>query len=169
MGIREKLNDNPGVTTGVTAAIVVIAVAFIIWQLLPSRPSIATKDYYTVDDGATYFKDDIKKVPPFVYEGKEAVRVRVFRCAKGGPFVGYLEKYTPTAKKQLEAAQNPPPSGPNGPAPGFNPMMESEMMNGRLVKKPGDKKWVSQQDPAYQQVVDVKCPDGSTDIELVTP
>lgn len=168
MGIREKLNDNPAVTTGVTGAIVVIAVAFIIWQLIPSRPRIPTKDYYTVDDGATYFADDIKKIPPFEHDGKEAVRVRVFRCAKGGPFVGYLEKYTPAAQKQLEAMQNQA-ANPNGPVPGFNPGVEGEALTGRLVKKPGDTKWVSQQDPAYQQVVDVRCPDGSSDLELVTP
>ncbi len=170
MGIREKLNDNPAITTGATATIVVVAIAFIVWQLMPNNPKISTEDYYTVDDGTSWFKDDIKKIPPYSHDGKDAVRARVFKCPSGSAFVGYLEKYSPEAKKQLEATQAPPPTTGGPPmGPAFNPAMEAMLINGRLVKKPGDKAWISERDPNFQKVVDVKCPDGSSDIELVTP
>jgi hypothetical protein len=166
VGIREKLNENPAITTGATLVIVLIAVIFIVWQLIPHNPPIATKDFYTDDDGATYFTDDIKLVPPFDHNGKEAVRARVFQCPGSGKFVGYMEKYSPNAKKQLDAAMSKPAT--QGP-PAFDPMLEANLINGRLIKKPGEGKWVNQQDPTFQKIVDVHCPDGGTQIELVTP
>lgn len=163
MGIREKLNDNPAYTTGGTIAIIVIALAFIIWQLLPNRPSIPTKSYYTTDNGTTYFSDSIKKIPPYEHDGKQAVRCYVFQCSKGGKFVGYLEEYTPAAKKELEAAAA-------NPKRQQMPGMDMAAMTGMLVKKPGTGQWVSQQNGRYyESVVDVKCPNGGADPQIVSP
>jgi hypothetical protein len=94
VGIRESLNQNPGITTGVTAGIIIIALGFIIWQSTRSdRPSLPTKMYYTDDDGATKFSDDITKVPPFDHKGKPAVRARVFTCDGGkNQFVADLDR-----------------------------------------------------------------------------
>lgn len=104
MGLREKMNENPQVTTGVTIGIIVLALALIVWQLWPAAPiQPLTQAYYTVDDGKSYFVDDIERVPPFQHEGKEAVRAHVMVCGeKGTPFVGWMEKFTPEAKKKLD-------------------------------------------------------------------
>ncbi len=169
MGIREKMNQNPGVTTGVTIGVIVIALAFIIWQLLPNRgPKIPTKAFYTVDDGATYFADDIKKIPPFDHEGKQAVRAYVFKCG-GKEFVAYLERYTPQAKARLEKAREEAAKNPDAAPPDM--MMPDLMESGIQVKKPGQGRWVVQSDFQHSQdIMQVKCPDGKTDnLEPVMP
>ena len=78
MGIREKLNENPRITAGATAAIILVALGFIVYQAIGGGgPPIPTKAYYTIDDGETYFEDDIQKLAPFEHEGKQAVRAAV--------------------------------------------------------------------------------------------
>ena len=38
MGIRQTLNENPTITTGVTAGVIVLALIFIVWQAIGGRP-----------------------------------------------------------------------------------------------------------------------------------
>lgn len=167
MGIRETLNKNPGITTGATAGIIVLALIFILWQtgIFGDSTGIQTEAYYTIDDGTTYFADDVNKIPPFEKDGKQAVRAYVYECPGSDPFVAYLERYTPQAKKAMEAAASQ--TDPNS-----NPMlMEDVQMTGLEVKKPGDKAWVRQANaPAAAKVMELKCPDGTTEgLELVMP
>lgn len=165
MGIRETLNKNPAITTAGTAGIIVVALAFIIYQLSGSnRPQIQTEAYYTTDDGKTWFADDINKVPPFDHKGSPAVRVYLFTCDGGKTeFVSYLQKYTDEAKKRLEEIQK---AGPEQ-----NPGMQEEIyMTGVLVKKPGQTGWMRQMDPAAQETVIINCPDGKMEnLEPVLP
>ena len=115
VGIRESLNKNPSITTGVTIGIIVIALLAIVWQMWSSRPNINNiKSFYTVDDGKTWFEDQATKNPPFDYKGSPAYRAYVFKCGDSGkPFVAYMERFTPDALKKLEAAAaNPTTSDP---------------------------------------------------------
>ncbi len=167
MGIREKLNENPGITTGVTAGIIVIALIIIGYQLMSgSGPRIPTKAYYTIDDGETWFADDISKIPPFDKDGKPAYRVHVFRCKGGKPFAAYLERYTPEAKKRMEALRDAGPETDPG-------LYDEIQMTGIEYKKPGtgDKGWVRQNN--YEEVAKITsptCPEGGTEgIEAVYP
>ncbi len=170
MGIREQLNQNPAITTGVTIGIIVIALGFIVWQLFGGSggPSPVTEMYYTVDDGQTRFADDATKVAPFDHDGKEAVRCYVFKCSDGKEFVAYMERMTKDAKAKYEAAvkaqQNP---NENGQA-----MMEAEMLaiEGTEVKKPGESKWVRRNSPEGERVTIINCPDGNNAaLEIVLP
>lgn len=165
MGIRQKINENPGATTAVTAAIVVVAIGIIIWQGCGAGGgsdviAVATKSFYTIDDGKTLFVDDVNKIPPFTKDGKMAVRANVFSCDDGKTrFVGYLEMYSPQEKQMLEKAAQQ--QGQGGAGAAYIPYTGQPM-----VKKPGDKAWVPlnpQTTQQYAQVVQVKCPDGSTD------
>jgi len=171
VGIRETLNQNPRITTAVTGGVVLIALIFIIYQLVGgSGVKIPTKAYYTDDDGATWFADDIQKVPPFDHNGKQAVRVYLFKCADGKPFVAYLERFTPEAKQKVEQVREQMKNGDkNTPPPG--PQYEELMMTGVEVKKPGDKQWVRQMDSQRASTItSVTCPDGKTDtLEPVMP
>jgi hypothetical protein len=168
MGIREKLNQNPRIAAGATAGVIVIALGFILYESFGGGgPSPPTKAYFTTDDGATYFKDDINKLPPFDVDGKPAVRAMVFKCPEGEPFVAYLERYTPEAKAKLEDLRvNGPPKTPD-------PGMMDVTMGGMEVKKPKDEKakWIKQMD--YQKAAEImqpKCPDGTNqNIEPVLP
>ncbi len=169
MGIREKLNDNPAITTGITAGIIVIALIVIGWQLMSSgRPEIPTQAFYSIDDGASYFPDNINLFPPFKKDGKDAVRAHVFRCDGGEPFIAYLERYTPEAKAKMEAMQTKTQEG--GPDPG---MYDDVQMTGQEVKAPktGDKGWVKMVDyQSSQDITSPKCPDGTTNkLEPVYP
>jgi hypothetical protein len=158
VGIREKLNDNPAITTGFTAGIIVIALVFIIYQLIPNRPKIPTEAFYTVDDGATTFVDDINKIPPFDKDGKQAVRAHVFTCDDGKTqFVAYLERYTPKAKEALEKSRQ-------SDNPDDTSVQEMLSSTGIEYKKPGDKEWVNQMDSEkMNRVMSPTCPDGSTE------
>ncbi len=149
MGIREKLNQNPRATTAATIAIVVIALGFIVWQLIPQQPTVQTKQYYSNDDGKTWFADDMNKIMPFDKDGKPAVKANVFRCG-GTDFVGYLEKYTDDVRKKVEAARAKPNADQAEDFP-------------TVVKKPGDAKWLSPRDRGYDKIVTVTCPSGSSD------
>ncbi len=182
MGIRETMNKNPAITTGVTAGIIVLALIFIFWNSCEPKPRVITKAWYTVDDGQNWFSGDMKQVAPFMHEGKEAVKVFLFSC-KGGkdPFPAYLERYTPEGKKKMEAFQQqveemknkPQASGPPAPGAGgpMGPMMNPMMMGPGLteVKKARDPnaKWLSMTNPqnakGYQEAVQIRCPDGKND------
>ena len=158
MGIRETLNKNPGITTGATAGILILAIVFIVYQLGGSdSPDIATEAFYTIDDGKTWFADDINKIPPFEKDGKQASRVYVYKCADGKEFVSHLERYTPEGKKAMEAATKA--GDANSPV-----LMEDVMMTGLEVKEPGTdpvKGWVKQSDAVRaSRIMELKCADG---------
>jgi hypothetical protein len=167
LGIRETLNKNPAITTGVTAGIVVIAIVVIIWQLWggssPVSSASGAQQYYSDDDGATYFADAATKIPPFDHNGKQAVRALVFQCGDGKPFVGMLQRYTKDAKAKLEKAQSGKPG---------DVLMEDIEITGLEIKKPktGEAGWVKQTDPKAAAVSRVTCPDGKVDqLRAVTP
>jgi hypothetical protein len=173
VGIREKLNENPAITTGATIGIIVIALIFIGYQMFSGGNSaqIQTTAFFTTDDSspaaalAAMFEDDIKKVPPFSKDGKDAYRAYVFTCDGGkNKWVAYLQRYTKEAKAKLEAAQNKPENADPG-------AMEAIYMTGVEVKKPGTGTWVKQDDfPKSSTVTDIKCPDGTLEnIEAVMP
>jgi hypothetical protein len=165
VGIRQKINENPAATTAVTAGIVVLAVLFIMWQACSGGPGsggmITTKAFYSVDDGKTWFIDDSSNIPPYkTKDGKDAVRAQIFTCDDGKTkFCGYLEAYAPQDKMVLEnMAKNQGKAG--GP-----PAAYMGYTGQPLVKKPGVPAWIPLSPattPAYQQIVQVRCPDGST-------
>lgn len=158
MGIRETLNKNPGITTGATAGIILLAIVFIFYQLSGGgAEGIATEAFYSIDDGKSWFADDVNKVPPFDKDGKQAYRVYVYKCADGKEFVSHLERYTPEGKKAMEAALK---------ADGGSPvLMEDVMLTGMEVKEPGTdavKGWVKQSDSMRAgKIMELKCADGN--------
>jgi prepilin-type processing-associated H-X9-DG protein len=126
---------------------------------------IATRAYYTIDDGKTWFADDINKIAPFEKDGRPAYKVYVYKCPGSSPFVSHLERYTPEGKAVMEAAMKSREA--NNPA-----LMEDIQMTGIEVKDPGtgEKGWVKQAAPAAAKVMELKCPDGKTEgIEPVVP
>lgn len=153
MGIRETLNQNPQITTGIAAGVVLIAIGTILWQLVggSGRPSIPTESFYTVDDGQTYVTASAMEVPPFQLDGKEAVRAHVFEC-DGTTFVGYLEKYTPQAVQAITQATSESATDEQ------RMMADNFYHTGRLVKRPGEPRWVVADSANGMEVVNVRCP-----------
>ena len=166
MGLRETLNENPGLTTAATAVIILAAIVFMVVSMFrgdaeTSAGPSTDKEYFSDDDGKTFFEDDRTKVPPFDRNGKPAYRARVFTCDGGQTkFVGWLERYTPQAKKMIEDQVKSAGSGP----------LLLEDQSGLQIKKPGtgEKGWVSSSDVSTMQVRDVQCPNGSP-ADMVMP
>jgi len=157
MGVRETLNKQPAITTGATIGIIVLALGFIIWQVMGggNHIQIPTKAYYTTDDGASYYKDDINLIAPYDYGGKQAVKADVFKCASGSEFVGYLERYTADAKKVIEDSRKNPGTEDFGKA-------AEAASRGLEVKAPltGDTGWVKNYAAAASKIITVHCPGG---------
>ena len=173
MGIREKLNENPIITTVLTIVILLGAGAYIIMRFMnhgsSNAPKIPTKAYYSDDDGSTWFVDDANKIPPFDHGGKQAVRAILFRCGKDGrPFVQRLEEYDQEVQEKIKAqlkAEHP-----------MSPVAAQFMfVEGTMVKKPGGKEWIklkpndADSAKAWTEVMNAKCPDGTTIPTPVSP
>jgi len=159
MGIREKVNKNPGIAVGAALAIVVLAIGFIVMQTrggAASSEAVAGKLFFTNDDGKTWFIDDATNIPPFAKDGKEAVRAYVFRTGDGTQFVGFLERYSPAGKKALDAAMALPIEQQTE-----DPFLANA--GAMQWKKPGDAEWVGASDPKADAVTKVVSPKGASD------
>ena len=149
MSIRETLNQKPAVVTGVTIGIVVIALVLIFIQSRPNKTvQGVTKAYYTIDDGATVFEDELEKPTPFPHDGGTAVQAHMFSCDNGhNKFVGFLEKL-------------PDKLPPATPARGHDPRVFAALI--KAPKNPSAK-WVSKNSAEGAAIVAaVKCPDGGS-------
>lgn len=166
MEIRQTINDNPRIAGGVTAGIVLLALIFIIWQTLSGGAGggsgAVPQAFFTVDDGRTYFTDDVTHVPPFkTSDGKIAYRAVVVRCGTETPFVSYLEKFSDADQKDLENGLNDSKTY-SATVDALFTTFDSRI----IVKKPltGDKGWVAatvQTAKQYEAVKETRCPDGT--------
>lgn len=172
MGIRETLNRNPMITSGVTAGIILVALGYILFSSIFSGggggggSGAGAKAFFTVDDGKTWFADSADKIPPFDHEGQQAVRVHVFTCDGGKTkFAAFMERYTPDAAQKLAAVRS-------GNASGNVDLGAFEMIEitGKEVKKPGAGKWVKMNVTEASRITEIKCPDGTFDnLDIVMP
>ena len=158
MGIREALNRNHKVTIGAAAVVTMGAIVFMVLQVRgggpPTGVNLNGKVFFSTDDGKTWFVDDVRNIPPFTKDGKDAVRAHVYRTSDGTKFVGYLERYSPASRKALAAALAKPAQD----------QLEDPYASAELqCKKPGDATWVSMSDPKAQSIMNVVSPKGAGD------
>jgi hypothetical protein len=150
MGAREWVNNHPKVAIGVGVAIVVLAISLIVTQVLAGRhryPSGPPTDYFTADDGKTFFAAGEDNIPPFDYGGQQAVRAHVFQCGSQ-TFVGYMERFIPKFHDYVVAH-------------GITP---EALRFGREIKKPGEAQWHAVTDVATEvKLTTVVCPNGGSD------
>jgi hypothetical protein len=157
VGIRESLNENPQAVVKGLGVVFLFALVLLIWHFWPgSKVKVTAKEFYSDDDGTTWFADDAGKIPPFDHNGKEAVLAKVYICGSH-KFVGYLEKFSPEAREKM---LNPQPQQTGPGMKKTNNVIDPRA--GILYKKPHDENWVSQMDlEAYKRTVQVHCPSGS--------
>lgn len=154
LGIRETINKNPGISTAVVVCMVVVGLVAIGLELRGDDGKPPSKNFFTTDDGKTWFADSADKMPPFDHDGAKAVRCYVFK-GKSGEFVGLMEKYSDNTLKDLARRD---PKVPLHDAP---PSM---------VKKPGEKNWKPVGgDEEAMILMHIKGPGGEEDIERVMP
>jgi hypothetical protein len=164
LGTRRKRRQKIGAVIKITAAVLLIAAAVLIWHSYNAAPkSQGMQEFFSDDDGTTWFADDGTKVAPFDHNGKQAVLVKVYQSKNGKKFVGYMKKFTDEARAKIMHTQQTRELRP-GPSE-----FKGTPSSGLLVKKPHAAEWVPEMDPKAQAVLKITCPDGSTDCELVLP
>ena len=127
-----------------TAAFVIVIVAvFVYWRSTSDAPAGASQQaFFTTDDGRTWFKDDVRKLPPFEHNGKQACRCYLYTTDGGKTTsVSHLERYTAEAKKIMDRLQQ------SGGQP--DSASVQILVRGQEVKRPGapDSDWINKSDP----------------------
>jgi hypothetical protein len=147
---------------GVASCAILLALFCILLQASKRRhmySSAVPKAFYSDDDGQTWFVDDAMKPVPFDHNGKQAFRVKVFRCSGGQPFVGYLERYSDADNARLAAAGTPKPD-----YSGFGAAEPAA----RAVRRPGEEKWIGlvsgpQSMAEYNRIISPTCLDSAAE------
>jgi hypothetical protein len=143
MNARQFINRNPTVMAVVVIALIA-ACLWVVWRQTGGSPSGEPPKtaFYTIDDGKTWFVDDIAKLTPFDREGKPAVRAFLFKCGEGSePVVGYMERYTTKGKEVTERYRAEQQASPGVPPKSLGDMA-SLGVNAVEIKKPGEANWV---------------------------
>jgi hypothetical protein len=152
LDIRETLNRHSKVTATVVICCLAVGVVAIAMEMKGNNGMPPAKNYFSADDGQTWFVDSSLKLPPFDHDGAQAVRCYVFQ-GKNGKFAGLLQKFDSDTQAQL--AKQPDQFPPRG-----TPVM---------VKKPGEKVWQKMgPDQESALLMHLTAPDGP-DAEPVMP
>jgi hypothetical protein len=160
MGVLEKLRTAPLAVPIAVACLIALGIV-IIWEIKGSRPpGPPTKAFFSDDDGKTWFVDSMYNIPPFTDQnGKTAYGAGVFKYDKG-EYVGYLERYTPKAKKRLDELMAQAKA--QGQAPELA-MAAAEVHalqdSGLEAKPPGSDKWELERNAVF--IRSLQSPDGS--------
>ena len=170
--LRERLRSNSRFGYGVAVAVLLTGVELLMMQWVNQfgRPAYSElKVFYSVDDGKTYFPDGEGKLPPFDHPNGLAVRAHVFN-GSSGPFVGYLERFSPEARNIItrvsEAAKTAKPG--DKPPPELAHVVDAQR-NGRQVKRPKDANWVSINSGAGQAITRVRISGNPEPVKEIQP
>lgn len=152
--MRERLQKHPII--GIILAVALISFGLWTTYRYSAGHSVAAGPpkniFLSTDDGKTYFIAASDPLPPVSREGKFAVRAYVFSCGDQ-PFVGYLERYSDRAKQLMRDMWT------EQQAKGGPPSINTELLSGIEVKRPGETTWVSHADFARAStIMDVRCP-----------
>ncbi len=171
-GLREIINEKRSVSLGVAILMLICAGVYAGYTMHGPRPRPkGDKAFYTVDDGKTWFVDSIYKVPPFIHDGKTAVRALVYSYDNGQKqFCPTVERYSPEMEKKMDDAviQANRDGMPLSSISLFN---SPGTLNEMEIKRAGtDDDWVSRgdRDSSWKVLSSIKAPDGSA-VDLVIP
>jgi hypothetical protein len=168
VGIREKLNENQKLTTGITIAIIALTLILVLYQVMkgPDDTPKPAKAYYTVDDGATFFADDLDHAPPYDYNGKQALKALVYDCGDGNRFVVAVQRFNSKAhSKMMEYYSKPQGQRDEGIRLEF----DSDRFWERKKPLTGDTGWVAASSAAGRQLLSVTCPNGGMAMQVEPP
>jgi hypothetical protein len=162
MGWRELVNRR---YKGVVVVSALLAIVVAGWTMVGHFSEAGSVTYvsvafYTTDDGQTFFRDDFERIPPYDKSGKQAVRAVVFE-ANGKPFVGYMSRFSQSAKAAIEKYNADMATGKytSGPPASFA-AYQIATMSGAEYKRPGDKSW--ERNPSWlPRLGTMKASDGS--------
>lgn len=162
MGLREKLNENPAIATAVAAGIILVALIILGWSLLSGGDTVApigeNNAFYTTDNGQSWEPGDYYDIYAEPAGGQEKFRVQLFKWTEDGePFVGWMERMTPIARKAYREAMA---SGTGDPLM----MAPEEAVQGLHVARPvsgnADPKWEAVNTPKGAAIMQPPAKDG---------
>jgi hypothetical protein len=131
------------VIASVCCVLVLVSLSWAVLKL--RRPPVSNVEYFTVDDGQSWFALPSPHFASFDQDGKQAVQAFLYQGSNGKPFVGYLMKYSPRAQRALMRANE-------APASGDAPLADTIRDEDRLFKRPGESEWVVGSDPAAADI-----------------
>jgi hypothetical protein len=161
MSIREILQKYATFVKVTAALTIVILIVVILTELKGPRRfdfSNTGKEFYSDDDGKTWFLEDPLKGSPLDHGGKQAYRAMVYRCSGGRPFVAYLAEYSDEQQRRWKADAAKDPGG--------HTTVVGELP--REIRKPGESDWKTIAPGGGYP--DVKCPSDERETAvLVSP
>lgn len=165
MNVRETINRHRGLVLAIMGVCVAMSWLLFHPQLHLPQPHLGglpEKNFYTDDDGTTFFVDDFLKVTPFDHNGKAAYQAVVYHCRNNKPAVSYLARFSAAQRAQLAAI-------PADDRVDFTKAFMS-FQDAMDVKKPGNGNWISAGAKEYIIAKVVTCPDGSGEgLTIVSP
>jgi hypothetical protein len=172
MKLREKLNDNPAITTAGAALVLTVCVGLLIWQFMGGQGS--SQSYYLDLNTNEIFVAKTALPPVEAPSGKTdegelaGVAARIFACGQcSGSYAGMTPQQVADAGAELSSLQRRPDapqqaenSNSNMPA-GLAAAFRTE------VALPGDREWAKINSDAGQQIIqsNLNC----TEDQSVTP
>lgn len=134
MGLREKINENPGVVTAITIGLVVVLLLFMAWNFFGGDNVPEPGEYWYLTPDGQWTAGPETDFVEFGPNGEPPVRVHVFATADGQEMVGWYERMHPEAIAQMKQMAN-------AGAPGGVSSVQIRT-NGRQVRKPESEDWV---------------------------
>ena len=155
MSLRDTINKNPGVATGVVAVLVVLAIGYALYSigLFGGGAGVAgSGEVFIMETGDTYRPGQADEIYELSPNGEPNAIAYVFQYPGGEPFVHYFERLNP---KALEAIKRLPADSTD-----FAVAMQREDINaaGREVRRPGETRWVPAQSEPGLQISDMPPP-----------
>ena len=160
MRIRETLNDKPGVTTAVTAGIIVLALIYVVYSVWPRSASVQItpqQAYFTGDLGKTYQPKPAGTLYALDGQGNaNNIRAWVFHWpGEDQPFVAFLERVSPeVARQHNAAAEGDQPIDP------MSQLMAEQQVTGHFVATPGEDRWYAKDSPQGAKISQYPSRDG---------
>jgi hypothetical protein len=139
MSIRETIQRHQSATVAASLLVFVAVIGIAYFSFKKPAGSAEVGQWFTTDDGATYFVDASDPIPPFDHNGKLAVMAHVARQDSGSALkVIYLERFTPDAKAAAEKIRAKAQVSADE---------LRQLATGHEYKAPGESQWRSFQNP----------------------
>jgi hypothetical protein len=159
MGIREQMNRRPWIFATAMGILVVGAVWYAVTQSVSEVPG--ARQFYTNDDGKTWYADKSGLLVPFEQDGKQVVIADVYEL-NGHKFVAYMRRYTADSLKRLKGEAVKSMGPPKSPEEA-RLAVRSAMPPRFEYKKPGDTQWhdIDGDFKAMQAYLTMSSPEGN--------
>lgn len=143
MSLRDKLNENPAITTAVTLGVILCVLIFMVYQLglfAGTRGDGGPSKIFLSDDGTSYYAGTTQDLYTLGPDGQPKAQAHVYQYPGQAPQIWYLERLHPEAVKFYKQMQA-------GHTPESMMMLESMQYNANYVRRPNEAQWYDRRSP----------------------